>query len=137
MRNRTRISSKAKSDINVTPLIDVLLVLIVMFMVITPVTPKGLPTEVPQPAPLNSPESPKNTLVLSLDRNGDIRLNRERLDLTMVVPRLREVFSARADRTLFVQADDEALFNEVAGIIDMARGAGADRVGLLTKQLER
>jgi len=136
MRNRTRISSRAKSDINVTPLIDVLLVLIVMFMVITPVTPKGLPTEVPQPATKDEALRDE-TLVLSLDRNGDIRLNREMLDLTMVVPRLREILSTRADRTLFVQADDGALFNEVAGIIDMARGAGADRVGLLTKKLER
>jgi biopolymer transport protein TolR len=137
MRNRARISSRAKSDINVTPLIDVLLVLIVVFMVIAPITSRGLPTDVPQPALSKSLETPKDTLVLSLDRNGDIRLNREMLDFTTLLPRLRDVFSTRADRTLFVQADDDVLFNEVAGIIDIARGAGADHVGLMTTRIDR
>ena len=125
------LSTRAKSEINITPLIDVLLVLIVIFMVIAPMTPKGLPASVPQ---LGQPDKAKEdrTLVLSLDRDGAIRLNQEPLEFASLVSRLRDVFSTRADRTIFVQADDEVLFNEVAQVIDTAKSAGADRVGLMT-----
>ena len=125
------LSTRAKSEINITPLIDVLLVLIVIFMVIAPMTPKGLPASVPQ---LGQPDKAKEgrTLVLSLDRDGAIRLNQEPLEFASIPARLRDQFSARADRTIFVQADDEVLFNEVAQVIDTAKSAGADRVGLMT-----
>jgi len=76
-----------------------------------------------------------DTLILSLDRNGGIHLNQEMQDLASLPPRLREIFSTRADRTLFVQADDAILFNDVAHLIDAARGAGAGRIGLLTTRL--
>jgi biopolymer transport protein TolR len=128
----------AKSQINVTPLIDVLLVLIVIFMVIAPSTPKGLDTRVPQPAPADSqrnPRVPDTNLILSLDQNGVIRLNQETLDLASLAPRLEEVLRTRADRTIFVQADDEVLFNDVAQIIDTARGAGAGLVGLMPSRI--
>jgi biopolymer transport protein TolR len=128
---RRILSTRAKSEINITPLIDVLLVLIVIFMVIAPMTPKGLPASVPQ---LGQPDKAKEdqTLVLSLDGDGAIRLNQEPLEFAAILSRLRDVFSTRADRTIFVQADDEVLFNEVAQVIDTAKSAGADRVGLMT-----
>lgn len=125
------LSSRAKSEINITPLIDVLLVLIVIFMVIAPSTPKGLPANVPQMGEPDEAEK-ERTLVLSLDQDGGIRLNQEALELTSVIPRLRQVLSTRADRTIFVQADDEVLFQEVARVIDTAKSAGAERVGLMT-----
>jgi len=136
-RRRSR-TIAAKSQINITPLIDVLLVLIVIFMVIAPSTPKGLDTRVPQPAPAQAPQEPRmpdRNLILSLDQNGVIRLNQEMLDLLSLAPRLQEIFSTRADRTIFVQADDEVLFNDVAQIIDTARGAGASPVGLMSSRL--
>lgn len=133
-RKRIRFRS-LKGEINITPLIDVLLVLIVIFMVIAPVTPTGLQTNVPLPAKVEHPETPLKILVLSLDRNGGIRLNQEMLESSAISPRLRDLFSTRADRALFVQADDEVLFNEVAQLIDIARGAGADRVGLMPKRI--
>jgi biopolymer transport protein ExbD len=136
LNRRRHFYKTPKCDINVTPLIDVLLVLIVIFMVISPVTSKGLRAEVPQPA-LSTRDTRAETLVLSLDRNGTIRLNHETLDSTSIVPRLTEVFATRADRTLFIQADDQALFNDVAALIDIARGAGADRTGLMPRQLTR
>lgn len=75
------------------------------------------------------------SLILSLDGNGAISLNQEMLNFVSLAPRLREIFSTRADRTLFVQADDAILFNDVAHLIDAARGAGAGRIGLLTTHL--
>ena len=132
---KPRPSTRQKSDINVTPLIDVLLVLIVIFMVITPANQKGFETHVPQPSPSKVESNRPDTLILSLDRMGTIHLNQETIEPAAVFSRLREVFSTRADRTLFLQADREVLFNEVAQLIDTARGAGADRVGLMTTRI--
>jgi biopolymer transport protein ExbD len=137
-RQRRTISRRsAKADINVTPLIDILLVLLAIFMVITPVTPTGLDARVPQPAPPN-PEPPRNeTLVVSLDHNGELTLNEERLEPQALLPRLQEVLKTRSDRTVFVQADNELFYNEIVRVIDTAHSAGADRVGLLTSQIRR
>ena len=132
---RRRFLARAKSDINITPLIDVLLVLIVIFMVITPLTPTGLNANVPQQPPPGPQKIPDKTLILTLSRSGDVRLNQELIDPAFVLPRLQDVFRTRSDRTLFVQADDEVLYNEVAQLIDVARGAGADRVGLMTERI--
>ena len=126
---------RTKADINITPLIDVLLVLIVIFMVITPLTPQGLAVSVPQDAPPReeSPVKNEDKLVLSLDREGKIRLNQEPLEVSSLSPRLKEIFSTRSDRTIYVQADRDLLFNDIAWLIDIVRGAGATRVGLITR----
>jgi biopolymer transport protein TolR len=134
MAARGKIGS-TKADINITPLIDVLLVLIVIFMVITPLTPQGLETSVPQPSPYPQKKPANETLILSLARDGGIRLNQESLDSASVSPRLGDIFRTRSDRTLFVQADDEVLYNDVAQLIDVARGAGAERIGLMTQKI--
>ena len=132
---RKRMSgTRPRSDINITPLIDVLLVLIVIFMVITPLAPQGIDASIPHQAP-SEVSAPVPSLILSLDGNGAIFLNQEMLNFVSLAPRLREIFSTRADRTLFVQADDAILFNDVAHLIDAARGAGAGRIGLLTTHL--
>ena len=133
-RKRT-LHNALNSNINITPLIDVLLVLIVIFMVITPVTPKGFDTNIPSPPQSNVLKEPSTALVLSIDGNGGIRLNQENLDLASLSPRLQDVFRMRADHTIFVQADNEIEFDRVAQLIDVARGAGADRIGLMTTEV--
>src|SRR5262247_4029154 len=92
---------EAKADINVTPFIDILLVLLVIFMTITPLTPTGLKAAVPQPPPPGRklPE-PEKVLVLSLDASGVIRINQDQIESSHLVERLQEIFKTRNDRTI-------------------------------------
>ena len=124
-----------RADINVTPFIDILLVLLVIFMTISPNERTGLNAAIPQPPPPGPEQPQENVIVLSMDRNGIIRINQDEVEPSSLIERLQDIFKTRNDRTMFVQADDELLFNDVAQLIDAARSAGVNRIGLMTAQI--
>jgi biopolymer transport protein TolR len=127
-----------KSDINMTPMIDVLLVLIIIFMVITPLTPKGLEALVPQPPPpgVKANESDQRTVVISINADPSMLINAEPTDEARLGSRLEEIFKTRAERVVFVKGDPNIEFAFVARAIDTAHGAGIDKVGLMTAKVE-
>ncbi len=134
-------SGGLSSDINVTPLIDVLLVLLSIFMVIVPVTPKGLDALVPQP-PKNKTEQPNDrTIVVSIThRPGGgmpgYMINQDNVAKGDLESRLTAIFAARAERIMFVKGDPDLNFNEVAEVIDMGHAANVDHIGLITPKIE-
>ena len=128
----------ALSSPNVVPLIDILLVLIIIFMVITPLIPKGLDTLVPQPNKdqQQNQELENKTVVVQVLHNNKLKINNEDTTWEQLGPRIEQIFKERAEKVAFVKGDNDVLFQEVAHAIDVMRGAGIDKVGLITAKLE-
>lgn len=126
------------SEPNVVPLIDVLLVLIIIFMVITPRTPTGLKTLVPQPTPPTEKQTQPDTrtIVVQVLANGQLKINQDDTNWGQLGPRLFDIFKERADKIAFVKGDDNVEFAQVARAIDIMRGSGIDHVGLITAKIE-
>ena len=123
---------------NVVPLIDILLVLIIIFMVISPLIPKGLDTLVPQPSPnqQQNVELENKTVVVQVNLTGKLKINNEDTTWDGLGPRMEQIFKERAEKIAFVKGDNDAMFMDVARAIDIMRGAGIDKIGLITAKLE-
>jgi biopolymer transport protein ExbD len=128
---------------NVIPMADIMLVLLIIFMVITPLTPKGLDALVPQPPPPNAPKNntPDRTIVVQLLDRGPgqapaVKINQEDATWDTLEGRLADIFKTRAEKVMFVKGDNNIPFADVANVIDIAHSAGVDKVGLITAKIE-
>ena len=125
-------------DMNVTPLIDVLLVLIITFMVVTNLTPKGLDAIAPQSRQneKQTQEVDTHTIVVSIDAGRNVKINETPVTINELGPQLDDIFKTRNERIIFVKGDSSLPFAEVARIIDIAKGVNIDKIGLITHNLE-
>ena len=126
-----------KSDINITPYIDILLVLLIIFMVITPIRPLDLDIKVPQAADTSLDATPDpNVIVVSIGESARIAINNEETTISQLGGKLQEIYSKRANKNMFVSASAKLPYSDVVRVIDIAKGAGVGDIGLLTEEIQ-
>jgi biopolymer transport protein ExbD/biopolymer transport protein TolR len=134
LSRKSRKKGRAAPEMNVTPLVDVVLVLLIIFMVITPLLTKQfwvhLPDKKEETEPL--PSEPKEPVVVTVSKDGQLYINRDAIDDASFPRKLRRVLAARQDRTIFFDAHDEAAYGRAAVALDLARGAGASTIAVAT-----
>ncbi len=125
-----------KSDINVTPYIDILLVLLIIFMVITPFTPHGIDVRVPEKLPPEISQEIADRfqgIVVSLNTDGSMFINKDPVNFDSLSQRLTQIYSARADKSIFIKGAKGLIYGDIVRTIDIAKGAGVEQIGLMTE----
>ena len=126
----------AKAEPNVVPLCDVLLVLLIIFMVITPFVQKGIDVKLPETQSDSSGAQPAGLVVLTIQKNDTIMINKDPIELRMLLESLRRIYSTRQDKTIFIRAEAKLPFSKVMEVMDIAKGAGIDVLGLIPEYIE-
>src|SRR5262249_22999947 len=122
-----------KSDINITPYIDILLVLLIIFMVVTPTKKHDLDVRVPQESPKDTEVKPNpDVIVVTINADNSIQINTDPVDINSLQDRLQKIYSARANKNLFIRGYGQLPYGQVVNIIDKAKGAGVGDIGLVT-----
>jgi biopolymer transport protein TolR len=124
-------SGGSRAAMNVTPLIDVLLVLLIIFLIIIPEKSSGLPAKVPQPAADAASNEPPHDIVIHVGEHRELEINTQAVAWEELASRLQQIFARRPDGMLFVAAERKAEFQDVAQVMDIARGVGIAKVALM------
>ena len=135
---KSHVAPPPVADINVTPMVDVMLVLLIIFMVITPMLSKGVSVDmakVRNPIPMQAADK-SDAITVAVTRDGKTYLNTTQLPPEDLPPKVKDLLTNRLDKTVFIRADQRARYEKVVDVVDNLRAAGVDNVGLLTEQLQ-